>query len=77
MCIINTLLTELDGVDSHHGVFVLVATNQPDMLDPAMCRPGRLDKLLYIDLPMADERAEIVHTLLARRRTLPWTASWK
>ncbi len=38
------------------------------MLDPAMRRPGRLDKLLYVDLPAADERAEIVRTVLARRR---------
>jgi ribosome biogenesis ATPase len=39
------------------------------MLDPAMCRPGRLDKLLYVDLPAADERAEIVRTLLAPQDT--------
>jgi ribosome biogenesis ATPase len=66
--VVNTLLTELDGLDSCRGVFVLAATDRPDMLDPAMCRPGRLDKLLYVDLPAADERAEIVRTLLARRR---------
>lgn len=64
----NTLLTELDGLDARRGVFVLAATNRPDMLDPAMCRPGRLDKLLYVDLPAPDERAEIVRTLLTRRR---------
>jgi ribosome biogenesis ATPase len=66
--VVNTLLTELDGLDARRGVFVLAATNRPDMLDPAMCRPGRLDKLLYVDLPAPDERAEIVRTLLARRR---------
>lgn len=66
--VVNTLLTELDGLDSRRGVFVLGATNRPDMLDPAMCRPGRLDKLLYVDLPSSDERAEIVRTLLVRRR---------
>ncbi|KAI9464457.1 ribosome biogenesis ATPase RIX7 [Lactarius psammicola] len=66
--VVNTLLTELDGLDARRGVFVLGATNRPDMLDPAMCRPGRLDKLLYVDLPSPDERAEIVRTLLARRR---------
>ncbi|KAH8977693.1 P-loop containing nucleoside triphosphate hydrolase protein [Lactarius hatsudake] len=65
--VVNTLLTELDGLDARRGVFVLSATNRPDMLDPAMCRPGRLDKLLYVDLPSADERAEIVRTLLVRR----------
>ena len=66
--VVNTLLTELDGLDARRGVFVLGATNRPDMLDPAMCRPGRLDKLLYVDLPSPDERAEIVRTLLVRRR---------
>jgi len=66
--VVNTLLTELDGLDACRGVFVLAATNRPDMLDPAMCRPGRLDRLLYVDLPAPDERAEIVRTLIARRR---------
>jgi ribosome biogenesis ATPase len=65
--VVNTLLTELDGLDARRGVFVLGATNRPDMLDPAMCRPGRLDKLLYVDLPSPNERAEIVRTLLVRR----------
>ncbi|KAF8075946.1 P-loop containing nucleoside triphosphate hydrolase protein [Lyophyllum atratum] len=41
----------------------LVPTNRPDMIDPAMVRPGRLDKLLYVDLPTPDERAEIVRTM--------------
>lgn len=66
--VVNTLLTELDGLDARRGVFVLAATNRPDMLDPAMCRPGRLDKLLYVDLPAPEERAEIVRTLLAGSR---------
>ncbi|KZV77222.1 AAA-domain-containing protein [Peniophora sp. CONT] len=66
--VVNTLLTELDGLDARKGVFVLGATNRPDMVDPAMCRPGRLDKLLYVDLPGADERGEIARTLLLRRK---------
>jgi ribosome biogenesis ATPase len=57
--VVNTLLTELDGLDARKSVYVIAATNRPDMIDPAMCRPGRLDKLLYVDLPTADERAEI------------------
>ncbi|EPQ54029.1 AAA-domain-containing protein [Gloeophyllum trabeum ATCC 11539] len=61
--VVNTLLTELDGLDSRKGVYVLAATNRPDMIDPAMCRPGRLDKLLYVDLPSADERVEIIRTV--------------
>ena len=45
---------------------MIAATNRPDMIDPAMVRPGRLDKLLYVDLPSADERSEIVRTLLRK-----------
>jgi len=57
-------LTELDGLDARKSVYVVAATNRPDMIDPAMVRPGRLDKLLYVDLPAARERGEIVRTLL-------------
>jgi ribosome biogenesis ATPase len=64
--VVNTLLTELDGLDARKGVYVIAATNRPDMIDPAMCRPGRLDKLLYVDLPSPDERAEIIHTMTRR-----------
>jgi ribosome biogenesis ATPase len=60
---VNTLLTELDGLDSRKGVYVIAATNRPDIIDPAMVRPGRLDKLLYVDLPGPDERAEIMTTM--------------
>lgn len=61
--VVNTLLTELDGLDSRKGVYVIAATNRPDIIDPAMVRPGRLDKLLYVDLPSPNERAEIVTTM--------------
>ncbi|KZT73524.1 ribosome biogenesis ATPase RIX7 [Daedalea quercina L-15889] len=64
--VVNTLLTELDGLDARRAVYVIAATNRPDMIDPAMCRPGRLDKLLYVDLPSPEERAEIVRTLMRR-----------
>jgi ribosome biogenesis ATPase len=63
---VNTLLTELDGLDSRKSVYVIAATNRPDMIDPAMVRPGRLDKLLYVDLPSADERVEIIRTLVRK-----------
>ncbi|KAF7375085.1 hypothetical protein MSAN_00394900 [Mycena sanguinolenta] len=62
--VVNTLLTELDGLDARKSVYVVAATNRPDMIDPAMVRPGRLDKLLYVDLPTPQERREIVRTLL-------------
>lgn len=64
--VVNTLLTELDGLESRKSVYVIAATNRPDMIDPAMVRPGRLDKLLYVDLPTGDERAEIVRTMVRK-----------
>lgn len=64
--VVNTLLTELDGLDARKSVYVIAATNRPDMIDPAMVRPGRLDKLLYVDLPGAGERVEIVRTMVRK-----------
>jgi ribosome biogenesis ATPase len=64
--VVNTLLTELDGLESRGQVYVIGATNRPDMIDPAMCRPGRLDKLLYVDLPTKEERGEILKTITAK-----------
>lgn len=61
--VVNTLLTELDGLEARVQTYVIGATNRPDMIDPAMCRPGRLDKMLYVDLPNQDERIKILHTL--------------
>ncbi|KAJ2849039.1 Ribosome biogenesis ATPase rix7 [Coemansia brasiliensis] len=61
--VVNTLLTEVDGMEARKRVYVIAATNRPDIIDPAMLRPGRLDKLLYVDLPSAPERAEILRTL--------------
>ncbi|RKP39579.1 P-loop containing nucleoside triphosphate hydrolase protein, partial [Dimargaris cristalligena] len=61
--VVNTLLTELDGMETRKQVFIIAATNRPDMIDPAMLRPGRLDKLLYVELPTAPERLEILRTL--------------
>lgn len=61
--VVNTLLTELDGLNDRQGIFVIGATNRPDMIDSAMLRPGRLDKTLYIELPSAEERFDILKTL--------------
>jgi ribosome biogenesis ATPase len=44
-------------------VFVIAATNRPDIIDPAMLRPGRLDKLLYVPIPTKDDRHSILKTL--------------
>jgi len=55
--VINQLLTELDGLQSRKTVFTIGATNRPDIIDPALTRPGRLDQLVYIPLP--DEPARL------------------
>ncbi|ORC91694.1 vesicular transport protein [Trypanosoma theileri] len=60
--VVNQLLTEMDGVEGRANVYVIGATNRPDMIDPAMLRPGRLDKLLYVPLPSPQQRASILCT---------------
>ncbi len=50
----------MDGLDERRDVFVIAATNRPDIIDPAMLRPGRLDKLLYVPLPTSDDRFSIL-----------------
>jgi transitional endoplasmic reticulum ATPase len=57
--VINQILTEIDGVGSRKSVFVIGATNRPDILDKAITRPGRLDQLIYIPLPDYDSRVSI------------------
>ena len=49
--VINQILTEMDGMSSKKNVFIIGATNRPDIIDPAILRPGRLDQLIYIPLP--------------------------
>jgi len=61
--VVNQLLTEMDGLESRRSVFVIAATNRPELIDPAMMRPGRLDKLLYVPLPSADDRVSILTAL--------------
>ncbi|KAH9907989.1 AAA-domain-containing protein [Xylariomycetidae sp. FL2044] len=67
--VVNQLLTELDGITSRAGVYVVGATNRPDMIDPAILRPGRLGTNIFVDLPDADGRADILRTRM--RRLLP------
>ena len=65
--VVNQMLTELDGAgESNRGVIVIGATNRPDMVDPAMLRPGRLGLLMYVPLPDTIARANILKTLLRK-----------
>ncbi|TRY91632.1 hypothetical protein DNTS_021770 [Danionella cerebrum] len=61
--VVNQLLTEMDGIENRRQVFVMAATNRPDIIDPAVLRPGRLDKTLYVGLPPAADRHAILLTI--------------
>ncbi|MGB0435897.1 MAG: AAA family ATPase [Mycobacterium sp.] len=58
--VVAALLTELDGIEPLHDVVVLGATNRPDLIDPALLRPGRLEKLVFVEPPDADARSQIL-----------------
>ena len=60
--VVAALLTELDGIDPLRDVVVLGATNRPDLIDPALLRPGRLERLVFVEPPDADARREILRT---------------
>jgi len=58
--VINQILTEMDGMGAKKNVFIIGATNRPDIIDPAILRPGRLDQLIYIPLPDGPSRSAIL-----------------
>jgi len=60
--IVNQLLAEMDGMVELKGVVVLGATNRPDMIDPALLRPGRFDEIVYVPIPDAKARLEILRS---------------
>ncbi len=60
--VVASLLTELDGIEPMRDVVVLGATNRPDLIDPALLRPGRLERLVFVEPPDADARREILRT---------------
>ncbi|GJJ68100.1 peroxin-1 [Entomortierella parvispora] len=64
--VVNQMLTQMDGAEGLDGVYVLAATSRPDLIDPALLRPGRLDKSLLCGMPTMEERFEIL-TCLARK----------
>lgn len=57
---LNQILVEMDGFETTNGVIVMAATNRPDVLDPALLRPGRFDRQVVVDLPDIDEREAIL-----------------
>merc|ERR1740117_2844979 len=69
--VINQILTEMDGVGSKKSVFIIGATNRPDIIDPAVLRPGRLDQLIYIPLPDEGSRLNIFKSVLRKSPVAP------
>ncbi|OBB72191.1 AAA family ATPase [Mycobacterium sp. 852014-52144_SCH5372336] len=60
--VVAALLTELDGIEPLRDVVVVGATNRPDLIDPALLRPGRMEKLVFVEPPDAEARREILRT---------------
>jgi ribosome biogenesis ATPase len=65
--VVNTLLTELDGLTMREGIYIIGATNRIEMIDEAMLRPGRLETRLYVKLPEREERVDILRALIRQR----------
>jgi peroxin-1 len=61
--VVNQLLTQMDGAEGLSGVYVLAATSRPDLIDPALLRPGRLDKSLLCDMPSQADRVDIIRAV--------------
>jgi transitional endoplasmic reticulum ATPase len=65
--VISQILTELDGLESLNSVMVIAATNRPDIIDPALLRPGRFDRLIEIGLPDEQARQQILKIHMAKK----------
>jgi len=65
--VISQLLTELDGLESLHNVVVIAATNRPDIIDPALLRPGRFDRLIQVGAPDLETRKAILAVHFKRK----------
>ncbi|PSN64818.1 AAA-domain-containing protein [Corynespora cassiicola Philippines] len=69
--VVNQLLTQMDGAEGLSGVYVLAATSRPDLIDPALLRPGRLDKSIICDMPSTDERIDILRAVTRKLNLAP------
>jgi len=69
--VVSQLLTEMDSIEKIKNVVVIAATNRPDLVDPALLRPGRLDKLIYVPSPDVKARLEILKVLTRRTPLSP------
>merc|ERR1711916_315723 len=69
--VMNQLLTEMDGMGAKKNVFIIGATNRPDIIDTALMRPGRLDQLIYIPMPDLESRQSILKATLRKSPVSP------
>lgn len=65
---LNQMLSELDGFEANEDVIVMTATNRPDVLDPALMRPGRFDRRIIVDLPSTADRKKILEVYIRNKR---------
>ena len=71
---LNQLLAEMDGFDARKGVIIMAATNRPEVLDPALLRPGRFDRQVLVDKPDVKGREEILRIHAKNVKLAPtWT----
>ena len=73
--VVNQMLTQMDGAEGLEGVYVLAATSRPDLIDPALLRPGRLDKSLLCDMPSHADRADILRAVSTKLHLTPDVSS--
>jgi len=68
---LNAMLVEMDGFDANEGVIIIAATNRPDILDPALLRPGRFDRRVHVELPTVKGREDILRLHAAKVKLAP------
>lgn len=69
--LLSIMLSDMDGLDKSSGVIIVATTNKPEMIDPAMMRPGRLDKIIYVPPPDYNERSDIIKVHLFGKPVAP------
>ncbi|KAJ2159682.1 Peroxisome biosynthesis protein pex1 [Coemansia sp. RSA 552] len=75
--VVNQFLTEMDGAEGLKGVYVLAATSRPDLIDPALLRPGRLDKAFLCGMPGLEDRADILKRQAHKIKTADDEIDWR
>src|SRR6185312_2166980 len=68
---LNQMLAEMDGFEATEGIVMMAATNRPDILDPALLRPGRFDRQIMVPLPTQDERRDILEVHFKDKKIAP------